>query len=666
VGDLNTHAMVGEKVMALLKDKGPKDDNDRPRENYIFFELGNFFTDLSQLRDPFAWIGAKIKVWQTARKEHWTFTLDSIVDLDGYLEEMMGQAGVHGELPTFLREFARLIGCEKFVKKVDPPIPVKEFDRIFEQIEHEKQYKGYTQYWPHEHLDFPPWPYGNVVGYRSQSKVDRHQCDSESEGESPQSGDQGKAKSVKRKVLDCLDLQIEFCAELLTTVEFEWRNLTEQADTPANREKRNAILALYGHVSHVIEDFFFHSNFIDKAWSRMQKPLPGNDNTPHWQRVFLRRLRSPKGTDNTNAQLSTKNSDFNDLVYTGCFGGDDVFFTLKDALKTFQTKHDIRNEPWFAAMPSEGQKVLLPFFDDTERKKMNEKDSNGQYKHPAEREKWFKAIRDFVNNSDSYIAAGQVAAKMKGKEFLHEYSVKALKKMCEIDKKMYDKYSGSAGVPDDYCGCFAFMMELISQADEAEDKSNKRAAELDQIAVAVEVSDMSGSGGGSSPYYMNQAIVPSHNGAARETIGTHSLINKDNARKQPLFEQSLNVAVHVACYIAEVMCRQIDRQDVPTARFNRDAKSKSPNGAVNTVSMPKYVNWLDLLRHFLCHPDECEHKWHVEAMWNKTPPQYHVVKYAEWDMTSDRMKLVRRDHLKELYKNIATNAEADWQKVKTT
>ena len=37
MGDIGTHGEIADKVMGLLKRKGPKDSYGQPRENYWFF-----------------------------------------------------------------------------------------------------------------------------------------------------------------------------------------------------------------------------------------------------------------------------------------------------------------------------------------------------------------------------------------------------------------------------------------------------------------------------------------------------------------------------------------------------------------------------------------------------------------------------------------------------
>jgi len=634
VGDLNTHADVAHHVMPIVKEGIPKDAAGAPRVNVWLFELGNFLTDLSQLRDPPAHHSGKLKVWQEARQDHWKSTLENIADLHLYLDELFGKNNQHGALAEFLMHFARYWGCERF-RQVNPPVKPDDFDFVFRGFTGERNYKGFTQYWPHEHLDFPPWPYGNVIGYRSQSKRERHYCD--------------PAQSVgaaKRKVKAYLDDEIEFCAELLTIVEQEWRRLNNAPDTQANRKELMKILALYGHVSHVVEDFFYHSNFIDLAWAKTGKPLPAGDNDVRWRRKWERRKRGPKGADKTNQAYSGTSSDACEHVYTGFFGAQDIFFTIRDALKTMKEKQKAKDNDWFARLPGPAQTVFLPFFDEDARKKLCTDED--------ERQKWLEDMRKFVNNADANIDSAVTLGKAtKPDKVPHDYSVKALKEMCAIDRRLYKKYAGTFGVPDRICGPFAFLLELLCQADAAVRAAKERGKFLDET-------DRKAAAGELDAPDANLKITtwPTDNGAGNEVIGSHSLMNKDNARKKPLYPQAHNCAIRVSTYIAQTMVDQVSMSTVDAARLPGDADGEP----TNTVAQAPSVDWLHLLQHFLCHPDECEKDWHLAAMKDPKAETHHVPFWADADLVAKRMKLYKRDHLKVLYKTVGDAVESAWER----
>ena len=59
MGELRRHAEINSHVQAALRQI-------RPDEDYTCLELGNYFTDVSQFRDPFAQMFGKKEVWAQA------------------------------------------------------------------------------------------------------------------------------------------------------------------------------------------------------------------------------------------------------------------------------------------------------------------------------------------------------------------------------------------------------------------------------------------------------------------------------------------------------------------------------------------------------------------------------------------------------------------------
>jgi hypothetical protein len=185
---------------------------------------------------------------------------------------------------------------------------------------------------------------------------------------------------------------------------------------------------------------------------------------------------------------------------------------------------------------------------------------------------------------------------------------------------------------------------MLCMADEAHGASVRRSKELDLTA--------------------KQFDNASQNGASAENIGSHSLLAKDSPNKAPLYQHATNLAIRVATYIAEVMVRQVNRHVVAAARFELDSQKTQGQGKpTNTLSDIPLVDWLHLLQHFLCHPDECEKQWHVEAMKDPGAPTHHVLRYLEKNKALERAKLMRRDHLQTMYKNFGQNVEDDWKVV---
>jgi len=272
MGDIQTHEHLSRVIIATFRQHWPHE------ENYGFFELGNWLTDMSGFIDPYAFLCAKIRVWAGARpralagiQEHplgFATTPREQLDSDQsrvgqFADHMLGRPGAAGELAGFIRNLTFFIGAE-FFRTSSYAIPPEQFQPIFYH---------FAQYYPHEHLDFPPWPHGQPRGNRDASTRARHSCGSAPDWRgmpmSDRSGAPGSGGvsggSPSRAILGYLDDQIEYVAELLTWIEHEWIRVNAEPDSPNNRADKRRVLALWGHASHAIEDFFFHSNFVEFA-----------------------------------------------------------------------------------------------------------------------------------------------------------------------------------------------------------------------------------------------------------------------------------------------------------------------------------------------------------------------------------------------------------------
>ena len=91
MGDLRTHETIASAVIAELKSVRLEDD-------YIFFHLGNWLTDMSQFRDWPAYSQAKISIWKTVSDtggfEGFAINVGNMrhlyLHLNGYLDALFG------------------------------------------------------------------------------------------------------------------------------------------------------------------------------------------------------------------------------------------------------------------------------------------------------------------------------------------------------------------------------------------------------------------------------------------------------------------------------------------------------------------------------------------------------------------------------------------------
>ncbi|HEU0080268.1 MAG TPA: hypothetical protein VFQ76_21655, partial [Longimicrobiaceae bacterium] len=220
MGDIQTHYSVTHHVIHHLQAV----DSD---EEYAYLELGNFLTDVSQFRDPTAWIGAKPKIFLLVTDMAGgdtgldAYTRPPLVllgseDARGWTTRMLGEPEPperrHGALPTFLGHAARYathlkLSGESRARYQDlASLAADEVDRVFTW--------AFTQYYPHEHLDFPP------VANRWQSE----------------------GRMFQRrpwKILAYLDMHLRFVAEELSRIEHQW--VLKRALPPSHPDRRDPL-----------------------------------------------------------------------------------------------------------------------------------------------------------------------------------------------------------------------------------------------------------------------------------------------------------------------------------------------------------------------------------------------------------------------------------------
>lgn len=658
MGDIGTHAKIAKEVIDLL-------GNRRPGDNYIYFEIGNWFTDTSQLRDSFAHIGAKIAIWDQglkaarrdpetpglARANQWfaDYGADVQMDLDEYLDGLMGSPGANAAETTrggFLAEWMRYLsfvwGWEKFRHM---GVPLEEFESLFTVT--------WTQYFPHEHMDFPPWPYGSVIGERDDSDRNLHQCPALE----PQNGG-------GRKLYKYQELQIEYLACLFTVIDRLWARVPAAAD---NEAERHRMLVRFGHASHAVEDFFFHSNFVEKAWSTLNRPLPpqsaapaGSDSDPHEdpnptreQRIYYRRRRTPIGN---GMILDRQNSGEMNQVYTGYFASKDIFHTLMDALDGLEGQGlrartaaaNVPSIPGIIPDPAEAEQFLRGFF-----YPLRPVDPNlPEDQRTAERKS--RNIEQKRRLDTDYYQTE--ARRLPPPGDLHPKSLDAIDKMCALDRRFWDTYlhiknGKREGI--DY-GISGMLGKIIDEASFEENESKKRSQELDRAGIIED--------------------QRTDNGASGEHIGSHTLMAKDSERKHPLRQQTINLAKCAALYIAERMTEDQTARRRPVARSTSEPPGGPDAGAANTLDA-RNIDWLHLLQHFLSHPAEAEpaleqdpeHNlawWRVQVDAVDYASTGHQVRFlpseAIAQQRADREDSLRSE-LQERYNRVAEDAERAWR-----
>lgn len=376
-----------------------------------YLELGNYFTDVSQFRDPVVYIFAKRKIWhegvlsslqdigQTAAivlgvigarialegaKKVGAITaaagalpllipkglVADLLKFDNWLDRLLGkpvelrpgkgpvrESEDFGELGQFFESFTE--GITHFLFAADVPeraagawrqidaIPSADLERVNEEF--------FTQYFPHEHTDQPPYVWDASLRPRHPKLYgpSRRQRSSSTPG--------GVVNVVDRHY-------VQYLAEGLSKLEKEWRGIPPD-DVAAKRRW----LVRLGKLLHGVEDWYFHSNAVemlrlldhgrmngesDKKFAerfarkipagKLEHRDPARRKEPELQipeverrRRLWRRLHSPvyhRGDKRRSAGIpSEKKSELTlGLAYTAFPSAEDTASTLLGALEALQ------------------------------------------------------------------------------------------------------------------------------------------------------------------------------------------------------------------------------------------------------------------------------------------------------------------------------------------
>ena len=207
MGDTDTHALIDDKVVAIAKSAMPPPFADEAP----FIRLGNWFTDFSQFQDPTSFMSGKVAVWNKAKAQTMAkipFALSGFVNLDGFLDDLFGVPGTDGKIVPFARKVALAITINKF-SLTEMQLDAGKVEDLFN--------KYYTQYYPHEHLDFPPWPWGTATGDRTVSSITQHTCDPSA------------SPSKTRSLLQYTEEQLVYISDRLTAVQQKWKQWASTA-----------------------------------------------------------------------------------------------------------------------------------------------------------------------------------------------------------------------------------------------------------------------------------------------------------------------------------------------------------------------------------------------------------------------------------------------------
>ena len=299
------------------------------RKDLTYVELGNYLTDVSQFRDPVSYVFAKQRIWRDfvlprvedkAALARGLYVLGAnaaaaglmavnrprnaaaaallgaapgfitndllggLFGADTWIDLMFGTpfeglgAGTrrsdesYGYVGKFFQHFIAGITHYLFASEIttDAPGEWKRIDRVPERTVDAAIDRFFTQYYPHEHTDQPPYVWDASDRPKRPDWYARHNY----RDTSPAAG--GIMNAVHEHYL-------RYLAEVLTTLEDEGRTM---AALPP--DARQAWLVRMGKVLHGIEDWYFHSNIVELIRVRgHDRPKRANESDEQFLRRFV-------------------------------------------------------------------------------------------------------------------------------------------------------------------------------------------------------------------------------------------------------------------------------------------------------------------------------------------------------------------------------------------
>lgn len=526
MGDISTHAEITEHVASEAAASIPP--TAIPVDDYTYVELGNFLTDVSQFRDPVAFHAARDKA--RARALAQSYGLSDTFGGKEWVKDVFGQHSgpVHGALPEMFRMLMQAFAHELFDDDGLPRlggalgllpggarpalipahgIPPARVDTVLAA--------HYTQYYPHEHLDFPPTR--DLVHHRTVRIFTRQ----------------------TRGLIGYLEWFLQYISEELSKLESEW--VTARAG-PFPADRRQDFLVRLGHLLHPIEDYFFHSNLLELwQWADVRSSHPSavptvpadlrtlvddslrgthlSPSSVRYRRRFHRRIRYPV-YDTQTALSPTTSDDGTALIFTGGFGPTDVWHTLGGALEAIETKIALlppRLDP--RTTPLVLIRLLLS---QTARRDMVTRNSSDALWHQHRTQ---LQAGDYRTAVASWVSSGLLcphAGAELDRAFAHDLTVS-------------NRHSGWRF---DFPGPGSVLVLMLDEMQRERDAAHGAETRLDTSSTSM-------------------YDLASTNGCSFEAVGTHSLMSKDSRDKEPMRPEAVAFAKHASASIAKLLLDRV-------------------------------------------------------------------------------------------------------------
>lgn len=576
--DTDGHGECAEVGAKILQAALTACDRGKWRTNA--FHLGNWITDVSQGIDPLAYHKLAYQVPNTivsiaarlndvkVEFEVFDYTISlGFFDID--LEKLrvraeatfaVFQGGRDGRAGKAIKRGFKWIGYHKFVHAAPKSRSRMEFSafvKVFDTL--------YVQYYPHEHLD--RWP-----------------DNPSAPGDDP------------TQVYPYLADQIKICAGLIAEIDLEWASKTFMGDVevaPWKDDKDpdwNLWLAKLGHALHAVEDFFSHSNFIEHAIETLDPADPRRKLKPEASLEILgpseAKIFELRQTRYSDPQGSTPETH----VVTG-------YFDLSDTV--FSSAHVVEE-----LFPDEAPEVT----------------TNG-----TKAGRLLRAVLEAVQDRTKDM---KVVSEAEARAISEEVVAK------EIDMTD-EEYSGLMAdhVPDDIRGTFHDAVAGLSAKTNGEPMSIFEVYLLMQSLADIKsypqrfFTWLLGDAVGkvvktlSDPLWVLTkplAIKALENVLGRFDVGCHSLLAKDYKWEDrpgidAIYAEAKKCSKEVHGYIVGLLTRWGTARTAAVKRTD----PKTDARAFNRLRLWLWVDWLELLRYLLRHPQKTEPEL-ADAWWYAT------------------------------------------------
>ncbi len=661
------HKKIGiEAGLKLLR-------NAFPSENMAYFLLGNWFTDVSQGIAPVDYAAsmtmARNEGVDGAKEDSWflKYLVPDVIThaiANKLVRDLLGNPPpINSAMSRWFRNVVYVVGWIEFCYEKGPskhlvdqgagPIPFEEYDRIFhgKKVGSDQVEGRYTQYYPHEHLD--RWP------------MDR-------------------TEKSPRKVYKYLEDHLLNIAEILTLVE---RDLVKfmKAEGAGAEKKRHEILAEFGYALHTAEDYWAHTNFVDFAM-RDINDIPTDERL---KRIHEKRLKrdiedkNDKNMPRTEMFAEPGPTEDETHVVGGYFDGIDTRFSLsqiyKGLMKTLEKRTRRKLDIWncgargcpghrrkdhvcpVGVWKCQRSKPPCPGHDKKEHNCGDESrhtwtcgssscPGHSSEEHNCKTGVWkchridpacpghSKPEHSCKEQPLDYLDWRE--AKSKDEREKYTTTVKAQQENMNMPQKVRD--AEFAFIKEDwrmidnilYSGkCVSWVLEKMLREGKA------------YAAMQFKNGEFYG-----------------------ERVGSHTLIAKDDETKNPGFDHAFKLATFVDEHIVSTLLRSAEAK----------SEFQGATGENKQCKMKDYVDWLELLKHFMGHPDEAvpftqitgqgrnkkstETNWWKSIMLEGKPEHKHKLKFVTVAEMNKRAKLDTRKRLEKEHNSLIRIENAKYEK----